>query len=153
MDSMPGAKNNAAMSTFRDYVRVIFLRKDTLIVSVAAVFLSTLIGSMLMTPLYEARVKLLISGEKQVQSPYYRDIFDERNVEKSITQSEIVISEPVLTRAVRALALQQRQYDYEKKYATPLRKWVIETQHAIDEALADKGKASTLDGEIGRAHV
>ncbi len=135
------------MSTFRDYVRVLFLRKDTLMVSMAAVLFSTVIGAMLMTPLYEARVKLLISGEKQVQSPYYRDIFDERNVEKSITQSEIVISEPVLTRAVRALALQQRQYDYEKKYATPLKKWVIETQHAVDEALADKGKASTLDGE------
>ncbi|MEI6437326.1 MAG: polysaccharide biosynthesis tyrosine autokinase [Candidatus Omnitrophota bacterium] len=115
-------------SSLRDYVRILFRRKDAVIMSMVTVISVVLWGLLLQTPVYEAQVKMLISAEKQVQSPYFRELMGDRNTEASVTQSEIVISRPVLERVVRALSLHLRPADYERKYASPLKKLVMDFQ-------------------------
>lgn len=115
-------------STLRDYVQILFRRKGVVLTAVITVVAVVLSGIMLQTPVYEAQVKLLISAQKQIQSPYYSQIIGTQNIEASVTQSEIVISGPVVERVVQALSLHLRPWDYEKKYASPLKKFLIDFQ-------------------------
>lgn len=88
--------------------------------------LTSIIGLQLQTPMYESYVKMLISGEKQVVSPYYRDLTGSSRSLIARTQSEIVKSRPVLERAVRALKLHERPVDYEKRFCSDLKKYLID---------------------------
>lgn len=115
-------------TTLRDYVRVLFRQKSVIILTVITVVATVGMGLKLKTPVYEAQVKILISAEKQVESPYYRELLGQRNAEVSLTQSEIVRSKPVIERAVQVLGLAQQPLTYEGKFASPLRKRVIEIQ-------------------------
>ncbi len=114
--------------TTRDYIKILFRQKIVILLTIVTVSLSTYAGLQLKTPVYEAQVKLLVTAEKQVDSPYYRDMYGNRNVEASLTQSEIVKSKPVLERAIAALGLLKRPLDYEAQYATPLKKALIADQ-------------------------
>ncbi|MBN2097695.1 MAG: polysaccharide biosynthesis tyrosine autokinase [Candidatus Omnitrophica bacterium] len=86
------------------------------------------IGLKLKTPVFESQVKILISAEKQVEATYYRDLIGARNAEIVLTQSEIVISNPVIERAVQAMGLYERPLDYEKRFASALKKPLIDFQ-------------------------
>ena len=112
-------------TTVRDYVRVLCRQFPVIIIATLTVVLTVLVGLELKTPKYESKVKLLITAEKQVESPYYREILGSRNAQVTLTQSEIVKSEHVLSRAVQAIALHKRPLDYEKEYASPLKKKII----------------------------
>lgn len=113
-------------TTLRDYVRVLFRQKAVLITVFLTVTITVALGLKLKTPVYEAQVRVLISAEKQVDSPYYRELMAARNVEVALTQSEIVRSKPVIERVVRMLGLSQQPLDYEKEFASPLKKRLIE---------------------------
>src|SRR5687767_4054102 len=84
-----------AYGSLRDYIRVFFRHKGVLWATFFAVMGSVLVGLQFMTPVYEARVKMLISGEKQVQAPYYREIGGYRNAPIALTQSEVVNTYPI----------------------------------------------------------
>ncbi|MBI4432532.1 MAG: polysaccharide biosynthesis tyrosine autokinase [Candidatus Omnitrophica bacterium] len=112
--------------SFRDYLKVLFRRKKMVFGVFMAVAIAALVALELRTPLYEARVKLLIRAEKLVESPYYRDLDGSLKAEAVLTQSEIVKSNPVLERTVKALTLDERPLNYEKPYASSLKKWVID---------------------------
>lgn len=112
--------------TFRDYLRVLFRHKSVIVITFLTVMITTYIGLKLKTPLYQASVKILISGKKATQAPYYRDIAGYQTQEIVLTQSEIVKSNPVIERAVKILKLDKRPLDYEKKFCSPLKAWLIE---------------------------
>ncbi len=113
--------------TTRDYIKVLFRQKAVVLLTIITVSLSTYAGLQLKTPVYEAQVKLLVTAEKQVDSLYYRDMYEGgRNTEISLTQSEIVKSKPVLERAIAALGLHKRPLNYESLFATPLKKSIVE---------------------------
>lgn len=86
--------------------------------------LTVFVDLKLRTTVYKAEVKMLISGEKQVESRYYRELGGLRN--PIATQSEIVKSNPVIERAVKATKLYQRPLDYEKNFCYPLKARLID---------------------------
>lgn len=126
--------------TARDYLRVIFRQKAVILTCIFTVTATVYIGLKLKTPVYEARVKMLISAEKQVDSPYYRELLAGRSGEAALTQSEIVQSNPVMERAVLALKLYQRAPDYEKEFSSPFKVPLIEMRmRGINRTLAGYG--------------
>ncbi len=115
--------------TLRDYMRVLFRQKAVVITCFVTVMATVAVGLQMKTPVFESRVKLLISAEKQTESIFYRDLATGyRAGEAALTQSEIVTSNPVVERAVRATGLSQRPMDYELEYASKIKKPVIRLQ-------------------------
>ena len=130
--------------TTRDYVKVLFRQKGIIFLTILTVCLATYVGLQFKTPVYQAEVKMLITAQKQIESPYYRDSLNERNIDPAITQSEIVKSKPVLERAIAALALHKRPLDFEKHFATPLRQILIDWQ--VKRLHLDKYPVETQEG-------
>lgn len=112
-------------STLRDFLKVLFRQKTAVITSFITVVATVAMGLVFQTPVYEGRVKLLVSAQKQVDSPYYREILGDRNMEIAIAQSEIVTSNPVIERAVKAIGLFDRPLDYEMNFASSAKKYFI----------------------------
>ncbi len=113
--------------TMRDYSRILFRRASVIVTLVLALTGTVYLGLQLQTPAYEARVKMLISAKKQVESPYYRELTGNNTTEKiTVTQSEIVKSIPILQRVVDALGLNLLPLDYEKQFASPLKSALID---------------------------
>lgn len=126
MSDTNGAGPMIIEMTTRDYIKVLFRQKWIILLTIITVLLATYVGLELATPVYEAQVKMLITAEKQIDSPYYRDVLAGRVVDATLTQSEVVKSKPVLERTVAALNLNNRPLDYETHFATPLKQWVID---------------------------
>ncbi len=121
-------------TTFRDYMRVLFRQKAVVITCFFTVMITVVIGIMLKTPVYEAKVKMLISASKQVEATYYRDLLMGQNMEVTLTQAEIVKSAPVLEKTIRALGLAQKPFDYEKQFASPLKAKLVGIQASMTKA-------------------
>lgn len=116
---------NKEMSA-RDYLRVLFRQKAVVITAVITVTVTVFIGLKLKTPVYQSQVKMLISAAKQIDSPYYKDMLGyNNNIQAALTQSEIVKSNPVIERSVKAIGLYQRPLDYEKNFCTPVKVFFI----------------------------
>src|SRR5574337_855811 len=113
-------------STVRDYLKIIFRHKAVIITTFVVVMISVVIGLELKTPTYQAQVKMLVSAEKQMQSPYYTGLREGQSQSQGSTQSEIVNSNPVIERAVKALKYDERPSDYEKNYCSPLKARLID---------------------------
>ncbi len=113
-------------TTFRDYLKVLFRQKAVIITTFVTVMLTVGIGMLFKTPVYQSSVKVLISAEKQVEAPYYRDLLGSRESEIVLTQSEIVNSAPIIERAVSVIGLYDRPLDYEKRFASVLKRRFIE---------------------------
>lgn len=113
-------------NTLRDYLSVIFRRKSVIMTTFITVMISVVLGLELKTPVYEAGVKMLITARKQTTSPFYKDMAGYQQTQASITQSEIVNSNPVMERAVRILRLHERSPDYEKKFCSSVKAWIID---------------------------
>jgi capsular polysaccharide biosynthesis protein len=137
-------------TTLRDYLRVLFRQKTVIITAFITVMVTVTIGLMLKTPVYESQVKMLISGQKQVEASYYRDLIRDGSFrsDATLTQSEIVKSNPVIERAVRALELDKRPLDYEKRFCSPLKAILVGIQlkmiNAKSEGLKDEEKQAYL---------
>lgn len=111
--------------TTRDYLRVVFRQRSVIILAFLTVVGTVYLGLSWKTPVYESQVKMLISAEKQVETPYYKSLGARGTSEAGLTQSEIVRSKPVLERVVRELALQNKPDDYEQKYASRLKSFFL----------------------------
>ncbi len=116
--------------TLRDYVRILFHHKGVIVATIGTVMALVIFAVLFMTDIYEAQVKMLISGQKQVQADYYTDIGTGgmRSVQINLTQSEIVSSDPVIERAVSVLGLAKKPFDYEKRFSSKLKKPIIDLQ-------------------------
>ncbi len=117
--------------TVRDYARVLFRRKWVVITSFATVVIAAAAWLILSTPVYEAKVKILVSSEKLVIQPRFRGFTGYQNTPTFLTQSKIVMSNPVMERAVRTLGLSAKPLDYEKSFASQPRKTLINIQMAL----------------------
>lgn len=109
--------------TMRDYLKVLFRQKWVVIVTFATVMITVSVGLLLRTPVYEATVKMLITGEKQAASPYYRELVPYQNIGAAITQSEIVKSNPVIELVIRTIGI--KPLDYEARFANPVKKIIV----------------------------
>ncbi len=94
--------------SLRDLLRVFFDKFNILVVTVIAALLATFIILKFITPMYKATVKVLISGQKAVESPYYKELMYGTGSNVVMTQSEIVRSKAVLERTVSTLGLDKR---------------------------------------------
>ena len=125
--------------TLRDYLRVVFRQKTVIILSFATVVTIVFMGLTLKTPVYQAQVKMLISAEKLVEATYYQELnAGGHPAQATVTQSEIVMSSPVLSRTVQALRLDLRPLEYEKKFASPIRSVMVDLAVAHTKASLDR---------------
>ncbi|GAB60823.1 MAG: lipopolysaccharide biosynthesis protein [Candidatus Jettenia sp.] len=112
-------------NTLRDYLSIVFRHKAVIITTFVTIMTIVFLVLELKTPVYKASVKMLISAEKQVDSPYYRDLSYNRSQSYiALTQAEIVTSSHVLERAVKVLKLHERPSGYEKSFYSPVRQWL-----------------------------
>lgn len=114
--------NIESESTFRDVLTVAFRHKFVILLVFFVVMMTVYIGVELRTPTYRAYVKILVSGKMQKDVEYQREL-GQGSITK--TQMSLVQSKPILERTVRALNLDKRPVDYEKFFATPLKKILI----------------------------
>jgi len=117
--------------TLRDYIKVLFRQKWMIFMCIITVTLTVDVGLKLQTKHYAARVKLLISAQKQSESPYYHDIVGFQNTELALTESEIVTSTPVLDRALKAILTYKPLsgfVEYERPFASELKQKLIDYQ-------------------------
>lgn len=115
---------NSPVFSLRDYLRVIFRHKFVIITVFIIAIITAIVGLELKTPVYNAQVTMLISAEKQIDSPYYRSLGSSQTQE--LTPSGIANSNPVIKRAVNALKLYERPPDYEKQFCSPLKARLID---------------------------
>ncbi|NUO09326.1 MAG: polysaccharide biosynthesis tyrosine autokinase [Candidatus Brocadia sp.] len=134
-------------STLRDYLKVIFRHKAVIITTFVTILISVGIGLELKTPVYQSHVKMLISAEKLIDSPYYKVLGGYQQTELSLTQSEIVSSNPVIERTVKALKLDQRPFDYEKNFCSPLKSLLIDLRHKLSKP--DQNNGTSKDVFVG----
>lgn len=117
---------NFQVISLRDYIRVIFRHKGVIITTFFLIIIGAIIGMELRTPVYKAQVTMLVSAEKQIDSPYYRNLSGHEI--DQLTPSGIVNSNPVIKRAVNVLRLHERPSDYEKQFCSPLKASLIDLQ-------------------------
>ncbi|MEP9409999.1 MAG: polysaccharide biosynthesis tyrosine autokinase [Candidatus Brocadia sp.] len=134
-----GHNLNFPASTLRDYVKVVFRHKAVIIITFVVIIISVVIGLELKTPVYRSQVKILITGEKQYDSPYYKELGSQQASGMSLTQAEIVKSNPVIERAVRALKLDERPPDYEKNYCSSLKSYLMDLKKRISQWIEKPG--------------
>jgi len=106
-------------TTLRDYVRVIFRHRLVIVTVFITVIVTALVGLELQTPVYEAQVTMLVSARKETEAAYYKELLATKSV--AITQSQIVMSNLVIERVVKALGLYQQPLDYEKNFSSKLK--------------------------------
>jgi Mrp family chromosome partitioning ATPase len=135
---------NLPKNTLRDYLRVVFRHKVVIINTFIIIMISAFIGLELKTPIYQAQVKMLISAEKQFESPYYRALQGYLHP----TQNEIVLSNPVLERAVKVLKLYERPADYEMNYSSPFKTWFVNTKNWLRAKLEPQWLINLQQGSL-----
>jgi len=122
--------------TLRDYLKVLFRQKWVVITSILTVTIVVGLGLWMKTETYTATVKMLVTAQKGVESPFYGPLMNMQNVQVALTQSEIVKSNPVMERTLRAIGL--KQLDFEKKFASPLRRIMIDRNVAsVNKKIAE----------------
>jgi len=114
---------SVSIESLRDFLRILYKRRLIILVIFITVMLTIYIGQQMKTPRYQASVKMLVTGKMPKDLDYQRSLGP-----GSLTQThmELVTSKKVLERAVRALRLYERPLDYEKRYASRLKKFIIE---------------------------
>jgi capsular exopolysaccharide synthesis family protein len=113
---------NTKETTLRDYLRVVFRHKAVIFITFITVMATVYILLELKTPIYQAQVKMLVVGKKPTAAPYYRELRSPIGG----TQSAIVMSSPVIERAVKALGLYQRPLDYEKNFCSSIKALLVD---------------------------
>jgi capsular polysaccharide biosynthesis protein len=111
------------LETFRDFLRVVYKHKLILIIIITVVMSIIFINQNLQTPEYKASAKMLVTGKMPKDIEYHRSLGPGSLTE---TIMQLVKSRKVLTRAVKSLKLYERPLDYEKKFATELKKHLID---------------------------
>ena len=91
----------------KEFLRGFFDKLNILFTVIVFALIATYVGLKFATPLYEAQVKILITPQRQIETPYYKDVTYSRDTDTVMTQSEIVKSKAVLERTVYALKLDE----------------------------------------------
>jgi len=147
MDNFDISAESASELTLRDYLRILFKYQWQICVFFCTVVGTVFIGLQFRTPVYEATVKMLVTGTQRGGAVYYKDMDSGSRKEISATRSEIVRSLPVIKLAVETLRLDERPDDYERPFASPLRKAWINLRMPGAKASRTEGGS---DGDDGR---
>lgn len=85
---------------------------------------------------------MLISAQKQAESPYYKLLSESRPLD----ESEFIKTNSVIERVVIALKLYERPLDYEKNFCSPIKAYFIDLRKKISE-LMEKPRNITPEQE------
>lgn len=113
------------IETLRDFLRVLYKHRFITITIFITVMTTIFVGQQLKTPSYEASVKMLVTGTMAADIEYRRSLGPGRI---TATQRELVTSKKVIERAAKALKLYERPLDYERRFATRLKAFLIDRQ-------------------------
>ena len=145
-------KHTVKESSVRDYVRVIFRNKIIFLVLPFAILIPVIVSLEMKTPIYSASVTLHVQGRKLSEVDFYT-----RAYTGSLTEdhTELVKSITVLERVVNALKLYQVPLDYEKKFASRIRRTLIDKntkkiKQRISEMNEEERQAHFLKMAINR---
>jgi capsular polysaccharide biosynthesis protein len=116
-------QNFTEQTVLRDYLRIFYRHKIFFIIIPISLILPLYIGFQIDTPTYTAEVKMFVKATKKTEADYYNVSVPPNPTAEHI---ELVMSNIVLKRVVEALKLYERPLDLEKKYATPLKKALID---------------------------
>ncbi len=136
--------------TLRDILRIFFSHKVFFIVFPVVLAVSAYIGNELQTGKYEASVKMFLKAEKTTESNFYKGI---GAADLIADHSGLLKSNIVLNRVIKALKLDERPADFEKRYASPLKKALIDYRFKErgvqpDAETGFNSALSTLNGNI-----
>jgi len=110
-------------TTLRDYLRIIFKHKYLIIITVIPVMIINYVIAEFNTTTYDASVKVVVSGTKRTEATYYKEL--SRNPKLVSDHAALVSSRQVITPVVMALKLYELPDDYEKNFASPLKRlWI-----------------------------
>ncbi|MBI4686480.1 MAG: polysaccharide biosynthesis tyrosine autokinase [Nitrospirae bacterium] len=109
-------------TTLRDYLRIIFRHKIVFFVFPLTVLIPVYISFEFRTPAHVATVKMYVKAQKEIGVDYYEALPSHTLIEE---HAEMVTSNIVLERVVSALKLYQIPIDYEKRFATRLKRTLI----------------------------
>lgn len=118
---------NARMITLRDYVRVLFKNKIVIMLTFVMIMSAVYIGLQFQTWAYEASVKMVVSGAKESQAVYYKGLIFPETLTKN--HAQLVKSNIVLERVVKALELYKRPINYERQFYSPLKAALTDYQN------------------------
>lgn len=110
-------------TTMRDYFRVLFKHKLVILITFIIIVTTVYVNLSFVTPSFQASVTMMKEGEKSDTAEYYKEF---RMSSRSLSDVELVTSNPVVEKTVNALKLFNRSPDYEKKYASRLKSYVID---------------------------
>lgn len=111
------------IESLRDFLRILYKHKLIVLTVFVTVMATIYVGQQMKTPLYQASVKILVTGKMPKDLEYQRSLGPGSITE---TQMELVTSKKVIERAVRALKLYERPLDYEKRFASRLKGILID---------------------------
>jgi capsular exopolysaccharide synthesis family protein len=112
-------------TTLRDYLRIIFKHKYLLVITVIPIVIINYMVLEFKTPVYEASVKMLVRGEKTTEAEYYKERGGGGVAIIHANHAALVNSKQVLAPVVMALKLYEVPDDYERRFASPLKRWWI----------------------------
>jgi len=119
----------------RDILRILLSHKLLLIVLPIFLTILAYITYELKTPQYMASVKMYVRGIKKTDFYYPTNSLD---IVKN--HSELLRTRSVLTRVINALRLDEIPIDEEMKYATPVKRWILEQRlKGVSEADRRRG--------------
>lgn len=116
-------ENTFKETSIRDLLRVVFRHKLIVVICLITIMIAAYIGLELRTPRYQASVKMLVAGKMQ------KDLEVERSLGPGslmATHMSLVKSRPIIERTVQALKLYQRPVDYERQYASRIKRILID---------------------------
>lgn len=133
--------------SLRDFLRVIYKYRFITLTILITVMVSIYFGMQMKTPAYQASVKMLVTGKMPKDIEYERSLGQGSLIS---THMQMVFSKTVLERAAKALKLDERPLDYEKNYATGIKRFFIERnlkkiREGIDRMRPDEKKAFYMD--------
>ncbi|MDI6785911.1 MAG: GNVR domain-containing protein [bacterium] len=93
----------------REYVRIIFKRRNMIVSLFLITMITVFIGNYIAKPVFISSAKILLEGPKGVDVPYTTGIKEFQKIEITQTQSMLMKSTEVLEKVVRALNLDKRE--------------------------------------------
>lgn len=109
-------------TTLRDYLRVIFRHKIVFLILPLAIMIPVYIFLEMKTPTYEASVKLYVKARARTSTDYYVTLYRPTLIED---HAQLVKSNIVLERVVKALKLYEVPIDYEMRFASKIKSKLI----------------------------
>ncbi|MDD5066625.1 MAG: hypothetical protein PHF84_06215 [bacterium] len=121
--------------SLRDYIRILFRRKMIILITFISVIFFTVVGLLFKVPEYESQVKLMLS----LKESSIKALSPESGVVD--TECEVVLTYPILKRALIQLKYHKRPKDYILQYCPkltrPFFKWHLDVMEAINKLLED----------------